>query len=197
MNLSYGTSHTRENTTNNQQSYFNAYDADLNFFAYSPIKFELAARDHIIDTKADYNSLSSFHGRVRNQEQRARFAADRVSFLPSVTLNYIQNRTWSLTEDQSEQVSREFTFSVSTASGGSSSINLSGAFTNTEDKYTGFEDHIATVQLGGTKQLTEHDRFDLAAEYYRYNLYGTLTGAFNYIGTLGGSTRVTGGVSGV
>jgi hypothetical protein len=196
MNLSFGTSQTRENTTTNQQAYYNAYDADMNFFEYSPVKFELAARDHIVDTKADYNSLSGFHGRVRAQEQRARFAVDRISYLPSVTLNYIQDRTWSLTADQSEQLSRQFTFSVATAAAGSSSINLSGAFTNTEDKYTGFEDHIATVELGGTKQLSEHDRFDLAAEYYRYNLYGTLTGSLGYIGTLGGATRITTSVSG-
>ncbi len=194
--ISFGNAHTRENTLTNQQSYLNAYDADVNFFPYSPIKFEVAARDHIIETKADYNSLSSFYGKTRAQEQRARLAIDKIDFLPTITLNYIQDKSWSLTEEKIEQLSRQVTFTVASASGQLSSINLSGSFVSTEDRYTGFIDNISTVQLGATKQLSEYNRFDLNAEYYRYNLYGTLNSTLKYTGLLTGRTRVSAGISG-
>jgi len=196
FNLDYGDSHVRELTLSNQQTYWNAYDATASFFEFSPIKFQLSARDHIITAKSKYDTLSEFDTKIRSQEQRIQFGVDKISFLPTLNVYYIQDRDWSVEGEPSEGSSKQLSFAAASAIGQASSVNLSGSFSDVQERYSGFDEKNVSLIFTGTKEISATQHLNVSSEYYRYSDYGAFTGSLGYVGLLNDRLRFTSGMSG-
>lgn len=195
LNASYNTSHSGGGTFKGTQYLWNLYDVNLMFLQSSPINFSIGAREHTMKSKYAYGWLNTMGG-TRQQEQRINLSLQRISFLPVTTFMYQRTRSWSVYGMPSEQISNQYSFSATASGGSSSSLNLFGNLSEFSDRYNNTSDRILTLELNGSKQLSERHQVGVGAGYTRYPTYSGLSGGVMYGGNLSEQIQISTNLSG-
>jgi hypothetical protein len=197
---SFGINHTLSQTPyltfTNTQLNWNAYNLTLSVLPYAKAKVDLSARDNLIDSKFDDQTVSS-QGRLRQQEQRIGLSVDQVPELPTLAFTYTRNKTWAEIGAPSEQLSNQYGLSLSASGGPSSEVNLSSSLSDVAERYTNFHERLLTVNLSGSKRLDDRNLLSILSDYNRFTSYSNLTGSVGYTGLLSDRLRVNTGFSGL
>ncbi|HTK81353.1 MAG TPA: hypothetical protein VL633_03605 [Bacteroidota bacterium] len=180
----------------NSQYNWNTYNLIVNLLPYSRTKFDLSARDNVVDIKSKYDITES-HGRTRQQEQRIAFSLDEVPELPTTTLSYTRNRSWAPLGEPSEQLSQQYTFGFASSHGTTASVGFSGSLNDITERYTNFHERLLTLNLTGTKQLSERHSLSINSDYNKYTAYSNLRGSIGYSGQVSDRVRLGASVSGL
>ena len=193
---SFGSSHTSIYSFSNTQYNWNAYNVIVNVLPYSSAKLDLSARENMVDTKSAYDIIST-RSRLRQQEQRIALSVEQVPALPTMSLSYTRNRSWAPIGESSEQLSHQYSFALSSSSGSTAAVSLSGSLNDVAERYTGFHERLLSLNLTGSKQFSERHRLNINSDYNQYSAYSNLTGSVGYNGQFGDRLRLSSGVSAV
>ena len=159
------------------------YDLSVGILQYSTVRFDIGARDGVLETGNALDEGPVFVARSRRQEQRFSVATHKVRFLPSTNLTYARTRSWSLNQEPFDQRSDQYTLALS-AFNGSSSLSLSSSITHVRELYGGWSERMASVELDARKEFNEFHRIDLTSAYSSFGGSDAMTGSLGYSGAL-------------
>jgi hypothetical protein len=179
----YTSSRVGGNSYATRQYLWDYYDLNLYFLQYAPVKFDIMARENILKSRSENGSENIFSSGIRRQEQRISVSTYKIPELPSMTAGFERTRSWSILQEPFDQVAERYSMGVSAANG-SSTLNLGGSYNDIREKYSGFRSKYTSIQFVGTKDFSDVNRFDLTADYDRYDDYSSVNGTGTFSGEL-------------
>lgn len=174
---------------------WNRYNIILNVLPYSPVKLTLAARENAYEITSK-TELETDRTSDRLQEQRAEISVHQVPWLPTLSLSYLRNRSYSALGLAYEVVNQTLTFTASGATDTTGSYGLSASLVDLRDKRSSAYDRFLTMQFSATRALSEKHGVNVSADYEKYSGYSVLSGSAQYSAIATNKLRLTTSVSG-
>ena len=183
LNLNYTTNHARDYSLNNHQLLWDYYDARLILLPEYFLKFDLGAREGLINSQTDFGKNQNFFVDSKRQEEHATISTNNIDFLPATILSYQKTREWSYDQTPYDRENKVYSLAISTSNGGTT-MNLGGSISDYSEKFTGQQDRYYTLHFIGTKEFTQNQQLEFGSDYDRYDEYTTTTGLISYSGNL-------------
>lgn len=174
---------------------WNRYNLILGVLPYSPVKLTLAARENAYDLKSE-SDLSTDHTADRQQEQRAEISVHQISWLPTLSLSYVRNRSFAAIGYPYDIVNQTLTFTATGATDTSGSYGLTTSMVDLRDRQGDGYDRFLTMQFSSARSLSIKHGLTINANYEKYTRYSVLTGTVMYSGVLTNRLRVSTALSG-
>ncbi len=185
VNATYNNQSSGSVSRYDKQYVFNFYNVNLDALRGYPVKLGFYARDEEIETTSDLALISGLKFTTRQQQQRFSCAADRISFLPSLSVYYTKTKNWSLSSYQPlNQVQHEWGLSLSQSSP-TSNVTATASTYSRHEQFTGIRYTYSRIQVAGERTLNENQRANASAEYYKYDGFHSLSASLGYDGTYG------------
>jgi hypothetical protein len=175
-----------------QQFSWNKYNFIANLFSYSPVRLTLAARENAYELKSGETIGTSTD---RLQQQRAEISVNQVPWLPTLSLAYTRDRTYSYSGLPYDVVNQTLTFTATGATDTAGSYGLTATMSDLRDQYAGTVDRFVTMQFSASRALSARHGIELSADYEKYTGYSVLSASLSYAGTLADRLRVRSGLS--
>jgi hypothetical protein len=150
------------------------YRLFLNILPYSLVKFDLSTRAGIYEIGTEVNTASSYFMRAMRDEQSVSASSNKIKWLPAAQLSFRRTHTYSVAGTSTDITDRRYAFVLSTANE-ISSINVVGSMSDIEDKEFITRNKVYDLSLDATREYSEKSRFDLGAQYNRYDAYTLLS----------------------
>jgi hypothetical protein len=157
------------------------YDFTMGLLQYSLVKFDVGAREGVLETTTDLANAPPLVTRSRRREQRLSAATHKVRFLPSTSLSYERSRSWSVSGTPFDQRSDITTLAMSSVNG-STSLSMSGSLADIRESVEDLRERYVTVQVDAGKEFSARNRVDLSSAYNSYPGFRSLSGSLSYAG---------------
>lgn len=174
---------------------WNRYNLILSVLPYSPIKATVAARENAYDVKST-SDITTVRSADRQQEQRAEISVHQVPWLPTLSLSYVRNRSYSAIGYPYDVVNQTVTFTASGATDTTGSYGLTTSMIDLRDKLSGWYDRFLTMRFSAVRALSEKHGVSISAEYEKYVGYSVLGGSIMYSAVVTSRLRATTVLSG-
>ncbi|GEM_PF-2218705 len=174
---------------------WNRYNLNLNALPYSPVKLTLAARENAYDITSE-SDFTSDHTADRQQEQRAELSVHQISWLPTLNLSYVRNRSYAVLGYPYDVVNQTFTFSASGATDTTGSYSLTGTMVDFRDRLSDAFDRFFTLQFSASRELSEKHGVNINSEFEQYAGYSGLGSSVAYRGIVTNRVRLMSVLSG-
>lgn len=195
VNATYNNQSSGAVSRSNRQYVFNFYNVNLDALRGYPVKFGFYARDEEIESTSDLALIPGLKFTTRQQQQRFSCAADRVSFLPSLSVFYTKTKSWSLSSIQPlSQVQHEWGVALSQSTP-TSNVTASASTYSRHEQFTGIRYKYSRLQFAGERTLSENQRANLSAEYYKYDGFHSLSASVGFDGTYEDALHVNSNIS--
>ncbi len=170
------------------------YRFNLSLIQYSPCWILLRANDGYVKSRGEYGDASSTVGRVRSQSQEMTVSLRKIEFLPTITLDYNRSHAWATEGFITNNKIESYTASAA-SSNGSTTFNITGQNTRTEDLVSGSVNKFSSAGVNGTKSFDDAHFVNIHSEYTWFETTGLLYGDLSYTGSLSSSAVLMTGLN--
>ena len=181
-------------TLDYQTQNWNIYRLNLSLIQFSPCWVLLRANDGYVRSHSAYGDEFGSVGRVRSQSQEMTVSLRRITFLPTITFDFNRSHAWATEGFVTDNKIQSYAVAAA-ASNGSTTFNVSGQNTRTEDLISGSVNRFSSVGLNGTKSFDETHFVSIHSEYTWFESTGMLFGNLSYTGPLSNSMTMTTGLN--
>jgi hypothetical protein len=161
---------------------WNRYNLILNFLPYSPVKVSFAAREYSYDYRSAMIDDADQSG-ARQQEQRIDLSVHQIAWLPTLSLSYVRNRSYSASEGLYDLMSQTLSFSASHATDTTGSYYLTASMNDYRDRLGTAYDRFLTVEFSASRALSARHGVSLSTEYEQYTGYSIFGMGADYSGS--------------
>ncbi len=172
-----------------KQYLWDYYNLSMGLLQYSPVKVNIMARENVLKARSDQGVSDILSTGVRRQEQQVELSTYKIKALPSTSIAYGRDRSWSIDGTPYNQINERYSLGMSTSNGGSS-VALNGSISDMREQYSGLRSRYSTLQFFATRNFGEDNRLDIDADYDRYDDFSVMSGNGTFTGSLNEQVRL-------
>jgi hypothetical protein len=174
---------------------WNRYNLVLKALPYAPVKLTLGFRENSYDliSKGDFSTDKTAD---REQEQRADLSVHQIPGLPTLTLSYVRNRSFSTMGFPYDVMNQTLTFGASGAMDTTGAYGFNASMVDLRDERTRAFNRFFTMDFSATRALSDKHGVNLNAEFEKYIGYSVVGSSIQYSGVMTKSLRTRTSVAG-
>jgi len=195
IRANYITTESGDFSYSGSQYSWNRYNLTMKVLPYSPIKLTLAVREYAYDFFSKSYYVTANNG-DRQQEQRVSLDVYQISWLPTLSLSYVRNRSFTVKGFPSDIANQTLNFTASGATDTTGAYTLKVTMVDIRDRLYRWYDRFLTMEFSATRSLSEKHGITLNANYEKYIRASVFGFSTQYSGNVANGLHIVTGLGG-